>query len=338
MGLSNEERYEKMVWGVRGIVSLQKDLLENRYETGKLPELIDKLWYTLLGKVSNGAYWLMGGALADDHIKPSLIGVAFAKHRPERTNDCFDDIDEDKKTDAMRYFEWCRYAQDNQLSMAALLSKDYNGKARAAVAKTFLWTEAIAYGLCRYHDDFMDSFEDFNCLLRKIQGECFDIMQRDNSYCHAWMVEKLCDKLVTYDEKDIVNKIWHREHLQHKVSVVSNKFEERFHMFRKTQFKQLKVPERFELTLELVDDSAFEHESVCSSITQLVKNYNDALEDNASELKLNSEKLTERLKKAADNKEEKKQEHYPKDCDLTGNYLDNKGEISNWRFRDNEED
>lgn len=327
MGLSNEERYAKMVWGVRGIVSLQKDLLEDRYETGKLPELADKLWYALLGKVSNGAYWLMGGALADDHIKPSLIGVAFANHQPRKRHDWgFDDIDEDKKTDAMRYFEWHRYAKDNQLSMAALLNKGYNGKARAAVAKIFLWTEAIAYGLCRYHDDFMNSFEEFNCLLRKIQGECFDIMQRDSSYCHAWMVEKLCDKLVTYDENDFVNKLWHKEHLQHKVSLEFKQFEERFHMFRKAQFRQLTVPERFELTLELVDDSAFEHSA---AMIKAVEEYNQT-----AEVKLNGEKLTERLKKAAESKEEKKKEFHSQSCELTENYIDHKGEVSNWSYKD----
>jgi hypothetical protein len=77
MGLSNEERYEKMVHSVCHITELAADLTEE-----KLKKLSERLWYELLKQESDGLFWIMGSDLSNDHLKGGLLGVAFCCHSP----------------------------------------------------------------------------------------------------------------------------------------------------------------------------------------------------------------------------------------------------------------
>lgn len=319
MGLSNEERYNKIAWAIDHITNLVEKL-DDKYTTTKLKGMVERLWYEFLKNDSNGVYWFIGGTLHDDRIhRESLIAPAFECHVPKKQDDW---LAERREKDG--YFDHYKWVKDNAISMEALLnhtSEPYRG----AVLMTYLHTEAIAYALCRYHDDFMDRYESLNVLLRQMQGECFKFFKMDRTFTHAWMVHNLCDRVITMQEEDLVNKWWQKHCLHHEVKLEFDDYDAAFELFKKHQFRDLSIQDRIDITLALVSER-YHEEFQHNEFLKMVKEYNKNKE---VKVKLKVKQLEDHFKKVRDNHKEETNKPYERDCEFTSNYVDRDGEVKN---------
>lgn len=309
MGLSNEERFDKIIHSVSHIDDARKKLTNSQYyEVGRLPELTNKLWYELLKGKSNSAFWLFGGELHNENLEKGLIGTAFSSHQPKKYCE-FNTLEgtPQERQDWMKYYDRAR----EFTSISHLVGKD--NPAKSAVVNVYLHTENIVYALCRYDDDFTDSLKDLHMVICQIQGECFKIFKRDPSYTQAWMISSMLDKVLTMYEGQLVNKWWQKYSLHHAICIESNEFEKIFHVFRKQQFKQLTMQQRVNITLMLIGDRFhFKHQQ--KECLKMVEEHNVANPKDKVAIK----PLETAFKKPFD-PVTKPEKDYNRNCNFTGN-------------------
>lgn len=317
MGLSNEERYEKILFSISHIDDLMTDM--NGYTTKKLKSLANQLWYAFLKKESNGLMWIMGSDLASNHLHSGLLSAAFEQHIPNQ-QETLEEMDAELRKKDKFYDSY--KVLSSFFDMDRLLERE-----KRAVLMTYHATQAIAYALCRYRDKFLKSYKDLNFLLRKMQGECFKIMKADREYAYAWMLHHLCDMIYTSDEKDIVNQWWTKHCISHSVKLRYEKYAEIFEAFKKYQFKKPTLHERIELTFLVMAEkyAAYEHQH--KEFLSMVGEYNKVKKN---KIKINEYLIEEAFTKAKAMKQ-KEQTSYSRDthCEFTGNYVDHKGEVHN---------
>lgn len=327
MGLSNEERFAKMVHSVCHINELSADLGE-RYpvDQSKLKKLCERLWYDFLKADSDGMFWFMGSDLSNDHLKGGLLGVAFTCHTPERGTTLESLTEERRKVDS--YFDSYKTLSDF-FDIDRLLSKD-----KRAVMLIYAHTQNIAYAMCRYKDEFMNAYEDLNFTMRTIQGECFKIFKEDKDYAHAWMLHHLCDKIYTIDPKDIVNQWWTKDCNSHHIHIKDNEFDTVFNLFKKYQFKQMTVQDRIDATLVLIGKRYGQYKHLHEAFMKQVEEYNKKHKKNP----IATQPLVEAFERGQQAEKEEKSKPYERSCEFTGNYVDRKGEVNNWRhYGDNDD-
>ncbi len=318
MGLSNEERYDKICYSIGHIDKLATDLKgKSHRDYSKLNKLCSSLWYNFLKTDADGLFWIMGSDLGNEYMGTGLTSAAFCCHAPSRGDTLEDLCNERRKTD--KYYDHYKVLSDF-FDMDRLLEKE-----KRAVMLIYAHTQNIAYALCRYRDEFLKSYEDLNILRCQIQGECFQLMKADKDYAYAWMVHQLCNKIYTLDEKDIVNQWWTKQCIPHHVKLVSNKYDEICAAFTKYQFRKLTVQDRIDLSL-IVIDKYTEYEHQHREFIEMIEKYNKKHKKN----KIALAPINEAFEKT---KKLKAEEHsgYERSCEFTGNYIDRKGKIDNWR-------
>jgi hypothetical protein len=325
MGLSNEERYNKMAWGIDNIVEQAEKLGEN----DKLRLMADKLWFAFLGDCSNSAFWMCGGDLSNDHIENcTLMAAAFECQQPKRQGSAtLEDLENERKGEDP-YWDFYRHATRHSLDMESLLKKDYEHKVEAATLLIYLNIEMVTYALCRYNDDFKDGYKNVNILVRQMQGECFRRIRKNQAYAYVWTLHNLVNKILTWNGDDFVNKWWQKQCHHHDIKLKYGEYEKVFKLYKKYQFREMTVLERFEVTLDLLGNKYGEYKHEHDDLLKMVKEYNDALPDDAEMIDV--AKLEERLTKLrADFKEEKKKQVYQRTCAFTDNYVDHDGKVYN---------
>jgi hypothetical protein len=331
MGLSDEERYAKIVHSVARMTAHGEKLNPKTdiRETKKLKELVGQAWYCFLGGESDGAFWLLGSDLASDHLNAqSLAAVAFNCHVKHGDSKTWDELEAEglakQPDERAKYLKYLEIARD--FTSMERLHEGFKGD----VLMIYLETQCIAYAMCRYHDDFMKRLKDLNFLIRGIQGECFKLMRDDKEYAQAWMVHNLCDNILTYDDTDVVNQWWQKRCNHHDIKVHWSQFDEIYTAYKKYQWKDLTVQERLDLTLMLIGNKYGEFEHQHKQFLEMVKAYNA---DKKNKVKLNVKALENHWKKTSNARKEEKEKPYERHCEFTGNYVDHKGEQRNmWDF------
>jgi hypothetical protein len=308
MGLSNEERYAKMVHSINYIT----DLSETLKDTQKLKKLCERLWYEFLKRDSDGLFWFSGSDLSNDHMKGGLLGVAFCCHVPLRGST----MDERRKED--RYYDHYK-TLSGFFDMDRLLSAE-----KRAVLLIYVHTQNIAYALCRYRDEFMEQYEDLNFVMRTIQGECFKLFKEDREYAYAWMLHHLCDKIYTIDEKDIVNQWWTKDCNSHHIHLDFDKYDAVFDAFKKYQFKKMTAQERIDVTFMLIGKQYGKYKHIHDHFMGQVAAYNKK-----HKVKINVVAIEEAFKKGQEAEKTEQKKPYERSCEFTGNYVDHKGEVKN---------
>lgn len=316
MGLSNEERYEKILFAINATTDLMADFYD--YTTKKLKSLVGRLWYAFLKSESNSLMWIMGADVASDHLGSGLLGSAFRRHIPRHP----DEVDTDDHLVKNKFFDSYKVLS-GFFDMDRLLERE-----KRAVFLTYAQTQQISYALCRYRDKFMKTYKDLNFLIRQIQGECFKIMKQDREYAYAWMVHHLCNKIYTMDENDIVNQWWTKHCISHDVKLRYDKYDEVFEAFKKHQFKALTVQERIDLTFLVMADKYGEFEHQHKEFLAMVNTYNKV---KSNKVKIKVKNIEEAFEKAKAIKKAAVQ-HNNIYCEFTGNYVNSKGEVVNRKF------
>lgn len=288
MGLSDQERYNKIVWSIR-------EINRNKYQLNKkhsqLISLIDDLWYEFLKRESNSCLWLFGSEFQLESLPElNLISNAFENHS-------FKNHKEHKHSSYYNYYK----AVHDLKSIINLLEPE-----KRTIVKVYIDLENIIYSLKRYNDEFLEKLKALHKLTCKIKGELYDIISRDSQYSLAWMIQNLCKKLLTHDENDIVNQWWQKKCIHHHINI-NQKYDDIFDIYKKYQFKEMSLQERLDTTLILISGK-HDHKDLIAMIETYNKNNN-------ADLKINIVNDLE------------KEPFFPRSCEFTKNYTSEDGKV-----------
>lgn len=89
MGLSKEERFAKIAWGINRLHTTYKEEREFRLkEDSYLLSLLEKLWPAFLGTSSNPLFWVIGSAMNQTHQNGlSLFSLMLIGHKRGERDD-----------------------------------------------------------------------------------------------------------------------------------------------------------------------------------------------------------------------------------------------------------
>ena len=197
MGLSNEERYKKIVWSIHNIEQELK-YLKDTYDSSDIKKYSGKLWPAFLNQSGNSAFWITGGTLDSDCLEGcDLISTAFEAHMVKL-------LDEKNKQKGEFVWESKDDYLEKSIHIESLISGD--GIARNMVI-IWKWIEAFLYATNRYHDEMSKSLTPIKDIISNMQGDLFTIFSRDEKYFKAYLMNRILEKCLNiYDDEDIVTK------------------------------------------------------------------------------------------------------------------------------------
>lgn len=205
MGLSNEERVAGVYHAINNIVNLARNIPdEDDYKY--LKEYVDGLWPAAIGAQSNPIHWLMGSA-SSNVLSPEAMdtfSVAMLSHFPRIIDGKAETTIENDDKDDFNPF-------DGFLDMEGLLRQDESDRELANVYSIQLWVEQMIYKLRRYNDEFLNDRKDLSCLVTKIQGEIFNIIDKEPQFARAYILSRICvliygGRYGIHNKDDKVNK------------------------------------------------------------------------------------------------------------------------------------
>jgi len=231
MGLSDEERVQKVFWGIEQVTHLINDPdclgnddLVSEWGLGerfgdnirRLRAVADGLWHSFLGGGKNTGFWLLGGD-ADNPVRgPSgawsaAICSVCDEHRPKS--------DDGWHEKAMAKLPFNPF--DEFLSIHGLLRQSEHGAVREAVYNIYGWSEFLSYAVRRYDDKLRQGWAKLDKAISDIQGTCFSIFGRDDMYTRAYVLNRLLEALYggRYgDDEDPVRKAFLKLNMHHDLS------------------------------------------------------------------------------------------------------------------------
>jgi len=201
MGLSDNERFDKIIYAINGIESEADELHFDSWEKNKLKALIGTLWETLFVNSKNSTHWILGGSLDSSYLKDDVFSLAFKYHhhqnKPE--DDPFDFDENDAQKDAFKSAE----IVNNMIGKDTII----NDPNKARVLSIHGWMEQYFYAVNRYDDEFSKSFENLSKVFANIKAELFKIMYSDNAYYRTWLLVNIIKKCINpYNDDDLINK------------------------------------------------------------------------------------------------------------------------------------
>ncbi len=224
MGLSNQERTRKILYGVRGMVEkaekLEKqasDAYPDENKILRLAKFCNSLWPALMGKTSNGAHWLIGSSSSNLVLSENedLWSIAVCSSLPEVNEG---DVIPSKDELYLSKLEW--HPLKERLNIESLLGDN----AISTVCSIYKISEDIVYALRRYDDDYLSSKKEFSDLIASIQGTCFSILYNNKEFTICYVVNQICNILYAdkyrFDEdkyEDVVDEWLHTSNMHHDI-------------------------------------------------------------------------------------------------------------------------
>jgi len=207
MGLSNGERREKVIWAVRALHSLSKqiktkgegfypDVSEGDKSIFDIKRHCKELWATLFSKKGNSGFWLFG---SDEEVRSegeTLWSIALYS----KITGC------SKPKEAMSEMEISMNKHDSDfdafkhsLDIESLLSGNLK-----TIYEIYKWCQQLQYAINRYEDDFSREHKVVLNKAHTILGECFNVFQDSDKFADAYLLHKACKILYTdkYGWKD----------------------------------------------------------------------------------------------------------------------------------------
>lgn len=193
MGLSNGERLTGLLFTVKRITELGRELPVEDYEfkTNHLKQLISELWYNVFKNNTNNSLWIFGNS-ADAVIKENNTDAWSTIIKGGIGDDVFNRNNVEIISRKNYHFD-----ATELLSLTSLINNVKPTLAR--IVKIFLEVETIIYYLKRYsQDEFHNTYIDLDKLICSIYGECFSIMTEspnDEIITKASILNKICEIL-----------------------------------------------------------------------------------------------------------------------------------------------
>lgn len=272
MGLSNNERFEKIAYSITNILA-QAENLKDDYLYSKIKILIDDLWPNFLGKSVNRAFWITGGGFdSQSFSEGSLLCLAFKEQMPQKEDSLDNEDEEGEYNDSFKAMK----VVDSMLKITTLA----NNQELAAIIEIHKWIENLTYALCRYDDDFSKNLWPLNKIVRKIQGELFDIIRGNSDFYRAWLLANIVDKCVNvYDKNDFVAKWVRKQNIHHDLRLMGNqehKLEELQEVYFDLQPKnteEIGVKKRLFILLALCG-RRYEYDHQFKELKEMAETYN----------------------------------------------------------------
>jgi len=208
MSLSDQERRTNIYWAINRAMGNSAELAALK-SFARLQELCDQLWFSFLGRHSNGAHWFFGSSAVNRIEEPnSPWAVALIDHfekdrakkdtHQEDPNQTNPDNDDDDKDHFISITNMLRKAEPNAL---------------AAVYMIYAETENIIYALRRYRDDFLANYPALDKLVADIQGQCFTIFTQYDEFAKAYLMNQIMVNFIYARNSPIrriaVYQCWH---------------------------------------------------------------------------------------------------------------------------------
>jgi hypothetical protein len=215
---------------------------------GRLMKLIDQLWPAFLGRTNNSGHWLFGGETSSDtgNATSGLMTMAFYMlDKSELTGK-----DEDDPLSLDSRIEWIQeYWPDSALELL-----DKNKPEEHFVWETFCWCETYFYAANRYSDKVQQGLADTTAVICKIAGLCFKEFSNNDQYLRAWMAKTLMEKVISYDENDLVVKWLSGDHMHHQIRAgyYDGDLYADFRKYRPYYSRTLPVMERMEIAFRFL--------------------------------------------------------------------------------------
>jgi hypothetical protein len=229
MGLSNEERYAKIYCVIERLNDLADRAVGNgncvcrldpydiKYGVaGRILKLIDQLWPTFLGRTRNSAHWFSGSESSGDtaSVTGGVISTAFylvdKSDLGKPDENTMEALEKGLPEEVREQHQWLNeYWPDSAVQLL-----DKNKPEEHFIWEAYCWCETYFYAANRYEDDMAQGLADTTAIICRIVGLCFKAFSDNSLYLRAWMAKTLLDKIVTYDENDLVTN-WLREQAAH---------------------------------------------------------------------------------------------------------------------------
>lgn len=240
MGLSNKERYSKILWSVKNIENLLADL-PNEYGLEKLKKFSGKLWPAFLNEQKNSLFWIMGGSFDSDFLDGGLLCEALCVHK--------DNLKEKTEFDQPNFLV-------ERISLSGVL-RDHPSEIK--VVEIFKWIENFDYAVNRYNDDFSEGMKELKSIVSNIKGVLFEIMSTNDVYFRGYLFHKILDKIVQpYDKDCPITKMiedlgmWHDMALQKEAFHKSSELLEAWREIQPVYWHEMSISKRVFLFLAIL--------------------------------------------------------------------------------------
>lgn len=212
MGLSAEERVQKMFWAIHNLnhalvdTTYLNSLAEYDDTYGRLAlgvqqlrAKIGELWHALLASDSNAGFWFFGGDL-DNPVtdRNGAWATAIAHHCNSHREDP-DVYRMDPRNGPFNPF-------NGALCVDGLVRKcGHEGMVMSQVLGIYRNTEYLSYGLRRYDDKLRARFAGVDKLISDIMGICFGIFAHREEYARAYVLNRTLRWVYTGSRDEMFN-------------------------------------------------------------------------------------------------------------------------------------
>ena len=194
MGLSNGERYSKILWSVKNI----EDQLKEVEDRKNISAFSGKLWSALLNKESNSGFWIMGGGFDSERFNEGTFLCEALSVHIERMNN---------KNDEFR-----KRLEEKDPLVESIRIQNIIGDKNAPLVLIYQWIENFYYAVNRYDDEFSESLPELKSRIANLKGELFSVFSDDEVFAKAYLLNQILDKCVDKYDIDCPLAIMLEEH------------------------------------------------------------------------------------------------------------------------------
>jgi len=286
MGLSNQERYGKILWTVKKLENLLSGLKDN-YTFKKLRSYQTKLWPALLNNERCNHFWLVEDGFSQNKFDGGFLYEAFQEQ-----------VDNMKLFDEKRSF---RNLLVDRVQITSLVTGD-----ESIIIECYQYIQNFYYAANRYDDEMSKGLDDLKSLISNIKGELFSIISVHPIYFRAYLLSQIYNKIICLYKEDEIKKFIVDNTLYYNLSLredLSSDF--LFNTWKKLQFKlqdEISVEDRLLILIECIGRRLGSYSNQITRIQEQLKDLVDseklknALDKCVSDYKLYEEAESERCR------------------------------------------
>lgn len=194
MGLSNEERYSKILWSVKNIEDQLKEVKDHE----NISAFSGKLWSALLNKESNSGFWITGGGFDSERFSGGEFLCEALSVHIERMNN---------KKDEFR-----KRLEEKDPLVESIRPQNIIGDKNAPLVLIYQWIENFYYSVNRYDDELSESLPELKSHIANLKGELFSVFSDDDVFVKAYLLNQILAKCIDQYDIDCPLTIMLEEH------------------------------------------------------------------------------------------------------------------------------
>ena len=334
MGLSNDERFAHILWGIKRINALLPDLTYtgSQEDWKKLAPLVKKLWPTLLRSSGDGMCRITGSCMTKNTLSSNNpFHVAMLGHGSEVYGE-IDKLLEEKQgkerfpadlRDAERKADY-DFGSNYIPEMHQIIRHGEHGAFHHAVLLLYGELENLQY-INRYQDKSSSSMKELSELIAEMIGVCFTIIADERIYFETYLIYQIMRRCLHGDWDSKTNlpfAITRKFNLQHRLHVWGRdtfQVAELMMIWKEIQFVELTTERRLIPLLRIAGKGFISYPLTREQLTPLICKHNHTFPTDKVSIKTVNEclaKVAEEVKVAKDLEESefKRTREY---CELT---------------------